>query len=856
MSGSRFVTTIDPATIPATTESSDESVVALWRNMAAQRGDAVAVRTPEASITYRDAVNRTDDRGRAIAAAMTETGRPVAVDVESDIDSVLAIFAVLTSGHPVILLDPFLPDDRRDHILGLSGAHRMSPADIAALPSSDAPLAVPAPDAPAVLIFTSGSTGRPKGVTLPHRWALGMALDGATFMRFEYDDKATALLPLSFGAGVDCLLMSLLNGSTLLLWDVRRRTAEGLRDWLRQERATTVHCTPSLLRSWLTDLAPGDVIESVRLVSTCGEPVHSGDVERVRATIAPDGVFCSWSGSSESANLAFNLIPADRPVPTGVIPVGTPASKKSVRIVDEAGHDVPTGSTGEVVVESKYISSGYFKNPELTAAKFENLPDGCRRYRMGDLGRFDDEGQLHLLGRRDDAVKIRGYLVEPIEVEAALRALPWTVDAVVTADRDAAQLTAHVAVDPAKWTPSPAEIRTALANTLAPWMIPRDVVVMTSLPRNERGKVDRAALPPAPPRTPEPVRGPTEATLMHIWCDILGLETVGRNEDFVSLGGDSLAAAKMLAELRDRWLVDISTADFAGTPTIFGLSELLDAAHRDRARSVTGATIIPLREGTGTPVFVMSGAGTPAAGLLPLARQIGGDAPVYGLQAHGLEKRGRADRTIRAAARRAVTDIRSVQADGPYRLVGYSLGGFIMLEAAAILDARGERCESVIILDSRFEPQLVERVGGRLTDDTGTDGPAALPDRTGTDSEGPASNSPSLQILWTRLVMRLLVATAGWWNLPTTLQWNVFWDLGRQQIRRHRPTPYRGDITLIRATENPDHPDTWARLVTGRVHTVTVDADHHAMMRAPHVTATAAAVSAALDLTDSEGTPS
>lgn len=853
------MTTLDPATSATTSptaEVSDESVVAMWRTVATQRGDAVAVRTPAGSISYRAALTRTDDRGRAIAAAVTEPGRPIAVDVESDIESVLSIFAVLTSGHPVILLDPFLPDDRKDHILGLSGAQRMSPADIEALPSSNEPLIVPEPDAPAVLIFTSGSTGRPKGVTLPHRWALGMALDGATFMRFGHDDKATALLPLSFGAGVDCLLMSLLNGSTLLLWDVRRRTAGGLVDWLREEGATTVHCTPSLLRSWLANLGPDDEIESVRLVSTCGEPVHSGDVERLRATISPGGVFCSWSGSSESANLAFNLFPPGRVVPQGAVPVGTPASKKHVRVVDEAGNDVPAGATGEVVVESRYISTGYFENPELTATKYTEMSDGRRRYRTGDLGRFDDEGQLHLLGRRDDAVKIRGYLVEPIEVEAALRALPWTVDAVVTADRDAAQLTAHVAVDPDKWTPSPAEIRTALAKTLASWMIPRDVVVLTALPRNERGKVDRAALPPAPTRSPEPVRGPTESTLMHIWCDILGLETVGRNEDFVSLGGDSLAAAKMLAELRDRWLVDISTADFAGTPTIAGLAGLLDAAHRDRARSVTGATIIRLREGTGTPVFVMSGAGTPAASLVPLAREIQGDAPVYGLQAHGLEKRGRADRTIRAAARRALKDIASVQAEGPYRLAGYSLGGFIMLEAAAILQGRGENCESVIILDSRFEPQLVKRVGGRMTEATGTDGPATSPDRTGSDDAESAPKPRSIQILWTRLVMRVLVATAGWWQLPTTLQWNVFWDLGRHQIRRHRPTPYRGDVTLIRAPENPDHPDTWARLVTGRVNTVTVAADHHAMMRAPHVTVTAAAVSAALDLTDSEGSQS
>ncbi|MCR5978977.1 AMP-binding protein [Gordonia jinghuaiqii] len=825
-----------------------ETVVALWRRSATANPDAVAIRTPESSITYREALAHTDDRGRAIAAAVAEPGRPVAVDIESDVESVLSIFAVLTSGHPVILLDPFLPDDRRDHILDLSGARRLTPAAIAALPSSAAPLPVVGPDDPGVLVFTSGSTGAPKGVVHPQRAGLAQALDGRDFMGFGPADRVAALLPLSFGAGIDCLTMALFNGATLLLWDVRRRTTIGLREWLAHETATTVHCTPSLLRSWLAGLGAADEIPSVRLLSTCGEPVHHGDVAQVRATVAPQAVFCSWSGASELADLAFNFFPAGREVPTGAIPVGAPASKKHIRIVDDEGNDVPAGTAGEVVVESGYISLGYFNNPQLTAEKYTELPDGRRRFRTGDLGRFDDEGQLRLLGRRDDAVKIRGYLVEPIEVEAALRALPWTVDAVVTADREAARLTAHVAVDPAKWTPSPAEIRTALAKTLAPWMIPRDVVVLDALPRNERGKVDRAALPPPPPRAPEPVRGPTEAALMHIWCGILELDTVGRNEDFVSLGGDSLAAATMLTELRERWLVDISTADFAGTPTIAGLAELLDDAHRDRARSASGATITRLRTGTGAPLFLMAGAGTPAASLLPLAREIDGDPAVFGLQAYGLEGRGRADRSIRAAARRAIADIRSVQPEGPYRLGGYSFGGFVMLEAASILRADGQVCDPVIVLDSRFEPQLVRRVGGRMTEGTGTAGPAALPDRTGAATERTTpSRSQSLQILWTRLAMRGLVATAGLWTLPTTLQWNVFWDLGRDLIRRHRPTPYAGAVTLVKAADNPDHPDTWARLVTGELHTVTVPGDHHAMMRAPHVTATAAAVAAALE---------
>ena len=142
-----------------------------------------------------------------------------------------------------------------------------------------------------------------------------------------------------------------------------------------------------------------------------------------------------------------------------------------------------------MVVESAHLALGYFNDPDQTAAKFTALGNGRRRYRTGDLGRFDDDGQLYLLGRRDDAIKVRGYLVEPAEVEAAIRALPWATDVVVTADRAAGRLTAHVAVDPDKWSPSPSEIRQALSASLAPWMIPRDVVVLAELPRNERGRL-------------------------------------------------------------------------------------------------------------------------------------------------------------------------------------------------------------------------------------------------------------------------------------------------------------------------------------------------------------------------------
>lgn len=833
-----------------------ETAVAHWRAVAAARADEIAILTPEASIGFAEALAHTEDRARAIAA-VTDAGRPVAVDTESDVDSVLALLSVLMSGRPVIMLDPLLPDDRREHILQLSGAIPMSPARINELPSSAEPLADPAPDDPAVVIFTSGSTGKPKGVIHSQRGWVNQAVDAHEFMGLGPADRAAVLLPLSFGAGFDCLIMTLLNGATMMLWDVRRRTTTGLRDWLDTTDATTLHCTPSLLRSWLPDLDDPDLddtsLHSLRLASTCGEPVTAADVALLRRTVLRHGVFCSWSGSSEMGDLAFNRFPPERDLPSGPIPVGTPASNKQVRIVGEDGGDLPAGTAGEIVVESAYLALGYLNDADLTARRFVALDDGRTRLHTGDLGRFDDAGHLHLLGRRDDAVKIRGYLVEPIEVEAALRALPWTVDAVVTGDRDAGRLIAHVAVDREKWSPSPAEIRIALAKTLAPWMIPRDVVVMTELPRTERGKVDRAALPPVPERGDVVgPHGPTEAMLTLLWQDTLGMDPVGRDEDFISLGGDSLAARTMLADLEHRFGVRLDTAMLSAAPTIAEFARVLDAANDERARTATGNTMVQLRTGASEPIFVIAGAGSLATSLTPLARALDTERPVYGIQARGIEGRGRTDHSIAAAARRAIADIRSVRPRGPYRICGYSMGGFIAIEAAAALTRAGHACEQVIVLDPLIDPILADRLVGReigglrrlraefaaLTADH-----AVLPDRSATAA---ASTRTRFQQAWNLLAMNVLMITAGLVRLPTTLQWTVFFDLGTRMIRRYRPSGYGGPIHIIRARTNHDDPALWTHVTSGEVTFTDVAGDHHSMVRAPYVSETATAFDEAL----------
>ncbi|MBD0863063.1 non-ribosomal peptide synthetase [Gordonia sp. zg691] len=848
----------DPADLPGVVDAA--TAAARWHAVAAARADAIALRTPESSLTFADAAARVDDLTRELLATI-EPGRPVAVEIESDIDSVVAMLAVQCAGRSLVLLDPFLPADRRENVLRRSGAHLLTPAGGVRSTPPPAPKDVthePAPDDPAVLLFTSGSTGTPKGVVLSQRMPVNHARDGRRFLGMGPEDRAAVLLPLSFGGGLDALAMSLLNGATMLLWDVRRRTTTGLRDWLAAEGATTVHCTPSLLRSWLGELSADDALDSLRLLSVCGEPAHRTDVELARSTIAPAGVFCCWAGASEVGNLAFNLFPPEREVAAGTIPVGVPATDKHVRIVDEDDTDLPVGATGEVIVESANLASGYHSNPELTATRFEFLADGRTRYRTGDLGRLDANGELALLGRGDDAIKIRGYLVEPLEVETAIRALPWTADAVVTANRDEARLIAHIAVDPAKWSPSPAEIRSELGKSLTPWMIPRDIVVLAELPRNERGKVDRAALPPPPSRPAhEPPRGLTEIALHRFWCQILGLETIGRNEDFTELGGDSLAAAKMLAEVQHHLQLEVSTAMLAQAPTIAQFAAHIEAAAKHRSKTSSGATLIPLRQGDGDPVFLIAGAGSLATSLTQIVRAMGTDRPVYAIQSRGVEKRGRADHSVRAAARRAISDMRSVQPHGPYQVGGYSLGGFVAMEIAAQLTSAGETCGPVLILDSLFDPALIRRVSGekpgiaaRLSARRGAlaEDDTALPDRTGKETE--PRRAPLPQRVVQEAMLAVLVRTAGLVRLPTTLQWVVFFRLGTRMIRRYRPRPYDGPVAVIRARTNPDDPELWHHLTSGEVTFHEITGDHISMIRAPHAAETARVIDAILDSAD------
>lgn len=821
------------------------SYVDRFEEVAAVLGDTIAVESPTGTLTYRQLAARVD----AIAAelAAEESTAPVGVHAEQGADSVAAMLGVAAAGRPCVLLDVQQPVARLAQVVARAGITTLlvdeereaSAAELtvasAVRPVRPRATAGPAPrregtlDDAATIVFTSGSTGEPKGVVLRHATMVSTALIGRERFGIGPGDRVSLVLPQAFAAGQELVVMALLNGATLCVQDPRSHSRQELADWLRTSGVTTLHATPSLLRTVLGVLAPDERLPGVRLVTTCGEKVFGSDAAAALTHLGPEGRFVNWLGSSETGMLATYEIRHGDAVPGGLVPAGVPVPTREVTVVGEDGAPLPAGEVGTLVVTSAYLPGGYWRDPAALADRFTRLPDGRTRYRSGDRARVEADGNLVLLGRADDAAKIRGYLVEPADVEAAVRALPAVSDVVVRAvpdDSGEQRLVAWVVPDSAQRTPSAAALRADLGRTLPDYMVPRDVVLVVELPRNERGKVDVRALPAPPPRPdPVPPATPTEARLERIWAEVLRLDEVGREESFTLLGGDSLSVEEMLQRVQEGIGRRLATGDLAEHPTLAAFAALVDQSTADRPTRRRGS-LVRLRPASCRPtVFCIAGAGGAAAFFEPLATGLGPDRGVIALQSHGFENRGLPDWTVTRAARRALRAVEQEAPAAPIALVGHSLGGLVALRVAQMLEQRGRTVSLLTLLDT-FLPPAAKPPGA----------PATM---------GPISGPASRRELW---ATRARLLGAGLLPYEPTVRQEVFHQLGARVARFHRPTPWNGSALVYLSDENTDDPGWWEALLPGELDVRRLGTDHLGMLRVPYVSEVAATVRAALDV--------
>ncbi|GLZ39389.1 non-ribosomal peptide synthase/polyketide synthase [Actinokineospora sp. NBRC 105648] len=564
------------------------SLPELFAEQAAATPDAPALSGGGESLTYAELHGRVAGMAQALRERGIGRGALVAIALPPTPDAVVAMLGVLTAGAAYLPLDADHPADRVAFVLddarpALLIADRDIPTTVPVLHPAEAgtgpAVAVDLhPYDPAYVIYTSGSTGRPKGVVVEHR-SVGAYLVRA---REVYPMGGTSLVhtSLAFDLTVTALFTPLVAGGHVRLAPLDESAPSG---------ASIMKVTPShlpLLAALPDAVSPSDML-------ILGGEALLGETLAAWRERHPDAVVVNAYGPTEATVncLDFRLEPG-APLPSGPVPVGRPFWNTRAYVLDSALEPVPQGVAGELYVAGDVLARGYLNRPGLTAERFVADPfNGGRMYRTGDLARWNADGDLVYVGRVDDQVKLRGFRVELGEIRSVVLEQPGIVDAavVVREDRAGDQRLVSYVVGPVDG------LRAAVAARLPEYMVPSAFVSLDALPLTVNGKLDRRALPTpeyetGPRRTP---RTPREEILCGLFAEALGVPQVGIDDGFFDLGGHSLLATRVVSRVRSVLGVELAIRQLFETPTVAGLSTVLD--HADQARAAIEAGPRPER---------------------------------------------------------------------------------------------------------------------------------------------------------------------------------------------------------------------------------------------------------------------
>ncbi|HKO23004.1 MAG TPA: non-ribosomal peptide synthetase, partial [Candidatus Eisenbacteria bacterium] len=439
----------------------------------------------------------------------------------------------------------------------------------------------------ALLLYTSGSSGNPKGVLHNHRNVLVETRNYTQDARIVPEDRLSVWHSFSFANSIRNLFGALMNGAAVHPYDLPERGLMPLPEWVRANGITMIHTLATTFRAFADILPAGATFPSVRVLRLGGEAINTEDVARFRRHFPPPCVLMHVMGPTETFSIRRQFIDHEWRGEPGKVPVGYPVADKEVRLLDGDGRRVGPDEPGEIVVRSRYLAVGYWRQPEMTRAAFLPDPEGgdARLYFTGDLGVMRADGCLTHLGRKDFQVKIRGTRIETAEIEVALSQFDSIKASVVHAHPDPhgePRLVAYIIAAPGH-VPTFQEIRRGLGETLPDVMVPSRFVFLEEFPLLPNGKVDRGALP-APSGQRPPASGShvaprhlLEAQIADIWRDLLGVPEVGVHDDFFELGGDSLLAVRLIQRLEAEvgHELPLTLAMLFSAPTVAGLTEAM-----------------------------------------------------------------------------------------------------------------------------------------------------------------------------------------------------------------------------------------------------------------------------------------
>jgi enterobactin synthetase component F len=680
----------------------DATLASICADQARRTPDAVAATCGTQAITYAQLHAKAETLALRLAAAGAGPEIVVGVALPRNIDLIVTLLAIHKAGGAYLPLDTTLPAERIAYMVGDAKARLIATTkhEATRLPQTDAsliylddPRVDGAPEAPvsltaagpenlAYVIYTSGSTGMPKGVAVEHRNAVNLALSLIAYTPASELDGILFSTALSFDVSLDQLFMSLAGGGRMIIVD----SLLALPAVPAQAGVRIVEAAPSVFEALLQI---GGYHAGPRLIRFCGEALPRSLVDRVLA-IDPDVRIENAYGPTETTVYA-----SIAKVGAGEPSIGTGLWNTQLYVLDRNRQLLPKGAKGELYIGGAGVARGYLNRPDLTAERFLPNPFGKGRiYRTGDIVRWRQDGALDYFSRMDDQVKINGLRVELGEIERQLETLPEIAQAVVVVrsdDHGAKRIFAFAIPRDSAHRPDLAAVNRHLQKTLPKYMTPAALSWVDEFPLTGSGKLDRKALSlPSWRGSERAFRAPAnkdEIALARIWSQILGIPKIGVDDDFFDLGGTSLQAVMIFAKISRAHGFDLPASTMARAPTIAAQAALLNDIWRTNDKSL----LVTFREkGDGAPLFFVHGGGGGVLYVRDLMRDLRCANPLYGLHAPPLDGTARLPRVVAQFAAAYAGEIRKVQPQGPYHLIGFSAGGTIAYEIARQLQEAGE----------------------------------------------------------------------------------------------------------------------------------------------------------------------
>jgi amino acid adenylation domain-containing protein len=708
-------------------EDIEQSIASRFETQVRKYPDQLAIKDKIRQFTYSQLNQFANQIAYSIVLEHGSQEDPVAIFFEQGALFLATIFGVLKTGKFYVPIDPSFPEARNSYILedsqaklivtnhvNLQAAESLASGNYQILNIDDIDPSTPvdnlnlaiSPNTLAYIIYTSGSTGKPKGVFQNQRNVLHNCMNQTNAFHLEVGDRMPLVHSCSVMGAVRVIYNALLNGVSLYPLDVQAEGLTALRNLLNDEEITVFHSVATLFRHFADIFTGADQFPSLRLVILGGEAMSRKDVELYKRQFPGNCLLCTGLGSTEAGTIRVFMLDKQAEIKMSLVPPGYAVPGMEVLLLNDDGSEVEPGCVGEIVIRSPYLALGYWRRPDLTEAAFLPDPQGGqgRIFRTGDMGYFLPDGCLVHAGRKDFQVKIRGYRVNVSEIEMALLDYGFIKEAVVVGREDTSGETYLVAYIVPRQQPAPtsSELRNFIARQLPSYMIPSCFVTLDALPLTANGKVNRLAFPAPEQIAPELVnqfvapRNSIEQSMANIWARMLKLEKVGIHDNFFELGGHSLIAVQLFHEIEKLLGRKPPLAILFQAPTI---EDFAKAIGQDDCAPLW-SPLVPIQpKGNKPPLFCIHPIGGNVLEYELLARHLGVDQPVYGLQARGLDGNHTPLERIEDMATLYVEEIRRFQPEGPYFLAGYSFGGLVAFEMAQQLYAQGEKDVFLALLD-------------------------------------------------------------------------------------------------------------------------------------------------------------